>query len=180
MPVWLPRVALSIRFSGASIRAQSSLERRKILLAIDSLGEAQRERSAGAPRMATMMALQSSALHFHRVRTRSLGKTCNGGSRRNLIRSRPISTCGWCGWDCGLTKMLRGGAGESRTSRREAACRPQQCGPFTAVQVVLGLSDPPTFSPPSLSVSRSHLANDEAHALYHGYATPAWRERVRH
>ena len=47
----------------------------------------------------------------------------------------------------------------------------QHCGPFKAVQVVLvlDLSDLPAFSP-SLSLSRSHLANDEAHALYHGYA----------
>ena len=47
--------------------------------------------------------------------------------------------------------------------------RPQHCGPFTAAQIVLDLSDLPIFSP-SLSLSRPHLANDEAHALYHGYA----------
>ena len=42
-------------------------------------------------------------------------------------------------------------------------------GPFTAAQIVLDLSDLPIFSP-SLSLSRLHLANDEAHALYHGHA----------
>ena len=47
--------------------------------------------------------------------------------------------------------------------------RPQHCGPFTAAQVVLDLSDLPTFSP-SLSSSRTHLANDEAHALHKGHA----------
>jgi len=38
----------------------------------------------------------------------------------------------------------------------------------TAVEVVLDLSDLPTFSPFN-SLSRPHLANDEAHALRHGY-----------
>ena len=44
----------------------------------------------------------------------------------------------------------------------------QHCGPFTAAQVVLDLSDLPTFGP-SLSSSPPYLANDEAHALHHGY-----------
>jgi len=46
---------------------------------------------------------------------------------------------------------------------------PSFCGPFTAVQVVLNFSDLPTFSL-SVSLSRPHLANDEAYALHHGYA----------
>ena len=65
---------------------------------------------------------------------------------------------------------LPSGVGGASSKAPACACsRPHHCGPFTAAQVVLDLSDLPTFSP-SLSLSRPHLANDEAHALYHGYA----------
>ena len=59
-------------------------------------------------------------------------------------------------------------ANAAKLQRCSLHFRPQHCGPFTAVEVVLDLSDLPTFSPFN-SLSRPHLANDEAHALRHGY-----------
>ena len=68
--------------------------------------------------------------------------------------------CGrrWCRHSRGLTAKVRQPPISSPALR-----------PFTAAQVVLDLSDLPTFSP-SLSSSRTHLANDEAHALHKGHA----------
>ena len=59
--------------------------------------------------------------------------------------------------------------------------RPQYCGPFTAVQVVLDLSDLPTFSlslsPPSLSLVLTSPMMTLMHSIM---ATPSRRAQVRH
>ena len=66
--------------------------------------------------------------------------------------------------------------GPSSTSpRSRSRCshlsRPQHCGPFTAVQVVLDLSYLPTFIPSlSLSLVPSSPMMKRVHSIMHGYA----------